>query len=140
MQVNQFNNVSCPQNAKISQNKSTFENKNLDKDTLNSFKENNKLDADTFKGNNYKRGLKVLDEEILNCKRADFDSDEAYTNHKKMLLEERQGYVTKEADAKAKKSEVGTNGAAKILEATGNFLGNVATIAGKVIEIVGLVK
>ena len=52
-------------------------------------KENNKLDADTFKGNNYKRGLKVLDEEILNClksykdKRGLLNAESVYLTHTK---------------------------------------------------------
>ncbi len=116
------------------------ESNTLDKGAVDSFRKNNKLDADTFKGGNYKRGLKVVDEEILNCKREDFDSDEAYTKHKQMLLEQRQQYVSVEADAKAKKTEAGTTGASKVLNATGNFLGNVANVAGKVLEIVGMVR
>ena len=99
------------------------------------FVKKNNMDGDTIsfsKGSDYSRGLKVLDKEIQDCKREDFESDEAYTNRMKMLLEARQCHVGTEAEAKAKKTEARTEGASKIIDSTGNLLGKAADFVGSI--------
>ena len=130
-----YSNYNVKNNAKNNA-QNQYSNNHLDKNTTDVFAEKNKLDADTFKGGNYKRGLKVVDNEILECKRENFESDEAYTNHKKMLLEERQKYVATEAEAKNKKAE----GASKVINSTGNLLTGIANVAGKVIDVLVMTK
>lgn len=85
------------------------------------------------KGSNQTRGLKVIDKEIQDCKREDFESDESFRQHKQMLLEERRKLVETDGEAKAKKAEANGNAASKILEGTGKLLSGAGELAGKLL-------